>query len=180
MIKIQLVDDEPYILNALQRALHRYAWEVHAFKNINAAINALSEHEYAVILSDYQMPDLDGITYLQLAKQKQPQALRMVLSAYGDRHSMMQAINKAEVYRFLSKPWEDYEIEAALRSAVDLYELRMENQRLLAHIRTQQTALTRQQQELQRLEAAYPGITQVKRDAEGAVLIEVEEQTYHG
>ncbi|WP_373387425.1 response regulator [Pseudomonas alcaligenes] len=172
MIKIQLVDDERNILASLQRLLRPHPWEVHAFSDAQEALQALTEHEYAVIISDYKMPNLDGITYLQFAKQRQPHAMRMVLSGHGDRQSMMQAINRAEIYRFLSKPWEDYEIETALQAAIDLYQLRSENQRLLAQVRNQQNALERQRQELQRLEQEHPGITRVLRDADGALLLE--------
>jgi DNA-binding NtrC family response regulator len=175
MIKIQLLDDEPHILKALQRVLHPHHWEVHSFSDGHTALEALTEHEYAVIISDYQMPSLDGITYLQFAKQRQPHAIRMMLSAHGDRQSMMQAINRAEVYRFLSKPWDDYEIETAVKSAIDLYLLRFENQRLLAQVRSQQSALERQQHELQRLETENPGITRVKRDEQGRVLLDLDE-----
>lgn len=172
MIKIQLVDDEPHVLAALQRALRPHHWDVQAFSNAQDALDALSEHEYAVIVSDYKMPQLDGITYLQFARQRQPNALRMLLSAHGDRQSMMQAINQAEIYRFIPKPWEDYEIETALRSAIDLFLLRTENQRLLAQVREQQSSLDRQQHELLRLEAEHPGITRVRRDTDGSVLID--------
>lgn len=175
MIKIQLLDDEPHILSALQRVLHPYHWQVHGFSDGQAALEALTEHEYAVIISDYQMPDLDGITYLQFAKQRQPHAIRMMLSAHGDRQSMMQAINRAEIYRFLSKPWDDYEVSSAVQSAIDLYLLRFENQRLLAQVRSQQSAIERQQEELLRLEAEHPGITRVKRDAQGTVLLDLDE-----
>lgn len=175
MIKIQLLDDEPHILSALQRVLHPHHWDVHTFSDAQAALEALTEHEYAVIISDYQMPNLDGVTYLQFAKQRQPHAIRMMLSAHGDRQSMMQAINRAEVYRFLSKPWDDYELEAALKSAIDLYLLRFENQRLLAQVRSQQSAIEQQEQELLRLEAEHPGITRVKRDAQGRVLLDLDE-----
>jgi DNA-binding NtrC family response regulator len=172
MIKIQLVDDEPHILSALQRLLHPHRWDIHAFSDPHAALNALTEHEYAVIVSDYHMPSLDGITYLQFAKQRQPHAMRMILSGHGDRQSMMQAINRAEIYRFLSKPWEDYEIEAAVHAGIDLYQLRLENQRLLDQVRSQQSALDRQKEELRRLEAEHPGITRVRRDEDGSVLLD--------
>lgn len=171
MNKIQLVDDEPHILSSLKRALRPNGWDVHTFSNAQEALGALLEHDYAVIISDYQMPTLDGITYLQFAKQRQPDAMRMILSAHGDRHSMMQAINQAEIYRFLSKPWEDYEIEAAVRAAIDLYRLRFENRRLLDQVRAQKRALDIQQSELLRLEGEHPGITRVERDADGSVLI---------
>ncbi|EWC39040.1 response regulator [Pseudomonas stutzeri] len=175
MTKIQIVDDELQVLSALQRLLRPQGWDLHLFTDPQEALQALTEHEYAVIVSDYRMPVLDGITYLRFAKQRQPEALRMVLSGYGDREVMMQAINSAEIYRFLAKPWEDYEIEAALRGAIELYNTRRENSRLLDHLRRQRNALERQRQELLRLEAEQPGITYVRRDADGALLLGTDE-----
>ncbi|WP_375739670.1 response regulator [Pseudomonas boanensis] len=172
MIKIQLVDDERNVLSALQRLLHPQGWTLHLFDDPEAALAALGEHQYAAIVCDLKMPRLDGLTYLQFARQRQPDALRILLSAHGDRSTLMQAINRVEVYRFLSKPWEEYEIESALLAAVDLHRLRNENQRLLAQVRSQQNTLDRQRRELLRLEAEHPGLTRVCRDKDGAVLIE--------
>ncbi len=171
MIKIQLVDDEPNILNALKRLLRPHGWEIHTYNNVEAALTGLMEHRFAVIISDYQMPTADGVTYLQFAKQRQPDAMRLVLSAYGDRNSMIKAINQAEVYRYLSKPWDDYEVVAAIRSAIDIYELKTENQRLLDEVNAQRRMIRAREQELLRLEKDNPGITRVQRDADGSVLI---------
>ncbi|MFO7992557.1 MAG: response regulator [Marinobacter sp.] len=171
MIKIQLVDDEPNILNALKRLLRPHGWEIHTYNNVEAALTGLLEHRFAVIISDYQMPTADGVTYLQFAKQRQPDAMRLVLSAYGDRNSMIKAINQAEVYRYLSKPWDDYEVVAAIRSAIDIYELKTENQRLLDEVNAQRRMIRAREQELLRLEKDNPGITRVQRDADGSVLI---------
>lgn len=173
MIKILLLDDEPNILAALQRVLRREAaWTVDAFSDPQEALEAVANNEYAVIISDYQMPAIDGVTFLQFAKQSQPHAVRMILSAHGDRDSMMHAINRAEIYRFLTKPWDDYELKATLRSAIDLHLLRHQNQRLLEQVRRQQAVLQQQQEELLRLETENPGLTRVRRDEEGAVIIE--------
>ncbi|MGF6693186.1 DNA-binding NtrC family response regulator [Metapseudomonas resinovorans] len=172
MIKIQLVDDEPHILSALQRQLRPQGWVLHTFDKPEVALAALAEHQYAAIICDLNMPQLDGLTYLQFARQRQPDALRMLLSAHGDRSTLMQAINRAEVYRFLSKPWENHDIESALQAAVDLYQLRDENRRLLDQVRGQQNTLDRQRRELLRLEIEHPGLTRVRRDADGAVLLE--------
>lgn len=128
MIKIQLVDDEPNILTSLQRLLRSYPLEVHAFSDVREALQALTEHEYAVIISDYKMPSLDGITYLQFVKQRQPDAVRMVISGHGDRQAMMAAINRAEIFRFLSKPWEEHEVKTALKAAIDLHQQRISKQ----------------------------------------------------
>ncbi|PHQ25983.1 response regulator [Marinobacter guineae] len=171
MIKIQLVDDEPNILSSLRRLLKPQGWEVHTYDNVESALGGLLEHNYAVIVSDYQMPTADGVTYLQFAKQRQPDAMRLVLSAHGDRTSMIKAINQAEVYRYLSKPWNDYEVVATIKSAIDLYQLKVENRQLQNEVDTQKAMLRAREQELLRLEAENPGITRVQRDADGSVLI---------
>ncbi len=171
MIKIQLVDDEPNILSSLRRLLKPQGWEVHTYDNVESALGGLLEHNYAAIVSDYQMPTADGVTYLQFAKQRQPDAMRLVLSAHGDRTSMIKAINQAEVYRYLSKPWNDYEVVAAIKSAIDLYQLKVENRQLQNEVDTQKAMLRAREQELLRLEAENPGITRVQRDADGSVLI---------
>lgn len=171
MTRIQLVDDEPNILSALKRLLRPHGWEIHAYDSVEEALGGLQEHDYAVIISDYQMPTADGVTYLQFAKQRQPDAMRLVLSAHGDRSSMIKAINQAEVYRYLSKPWDDYEVVAAIKAAIDVYELKLENRRLLDRINSQRQIIQAREQELLRLEKDNPGITRVQRDADGSVLI---------
>lgn len=171
MIRIQLVDDEPNILSSLRRLLKPQGWQVDTFNRVEDALGGLLEHEYAVIVSDYQMPTADGVTYLQFAKQQQPHAIRLVLSAYGDRESMIKAINQAEVYRYLSKPWDDYEVVAAIKSAIDLYQLQKENQRLREENDAQRAMIKAREEELLRLESDNPGITRVRRDADGSVLL---------
>ncbi len=171
MIKIQLVDDEPNILSALRRLLKPQGWEIHTYDTVESALGGLLEHDYAVIVSDYQMPTADGVTYLQFAKQRQPDAIRLVLSAYGDRNSMIKAINQAEVYRYLSKPWDDYELVASIKSAIDLYQLKTENRRLRDELDTQKAMIRAREAELLRLETDHPGITRVLRDTDGSVLI---------
>lgn len=172
MTRIQLVDDEPHILSALKRVLRSHDWDIEAFDDATKALAALKETPYDVIVSDYQMPIMDGITYLQFAKQLQPHAIRLIMSAHGDRTAVIKAINQAEIYRFVSKPWEDYEIEAAIRSAVDLSGLQRENRQLLQEVLSQKEILKQRENELLRLERVNPGITRVERDADGSIVID--------
>lgn len=172
MTRILLLDDEPNILNALKRLLREEDWQVDTFTDAETALEALLSHTYSVIVSDYQMPGMDGVTFLQFARQRQPDTIRLMLSAHGDRQSMISAINRAEIYRFLSKPWEEYEIQAALRSAVDLYQVTLENRSLLAEVRRQGDLLRQREEELLRLEQDNPGITRVRRDEDGSIMID--------
>ncbi|MBJ6136584.1 response regulator [Marinobacter litoralis] len=174
MTRILLLDDETNILTALKRLLRKEDWQLDAFADAEDAISALQTHSYSVIVSDYKMPGMDGVTFLQFARQIQPDTIRMMLSGHGDRQSMITAINRAEIYRFLSKPWEDYEIQAAMRSAVDLYQVTIENRRLLDQIKRQNNLLRQREEELLRLEQANPGITRVRRDKDGSIIIDDE------
>lgn len=172
MTHILLLDDEANILSALKRLLRKEGWKIHTFTDAEEAIRALQTTTYSVIVSDYKMPAMDGVAFLQFARQMQPDAIRMMLSGYGDRQSMITAINRAEIYRFLSKPWEDYEIQAATRSAVDLYNVTVENHRLLERIKHQDDLIREREQELLRLEQLSPGITRVHRDKDGFIVID--------
>lgn len=172
MTRILLLDDEANILSALKRLLREEDWQIDAFTDAESAVEALSTATYSVIVSDYKMPVMDGVTFLQFARQRQPDAIRLMLSGHGDRQSMISAINRAEIYRFLSKPWEEYEIQAAIRSAVDLYEVTVENRQLLDQIKRQNDLLRRREEELLRLEQDNPGITRVRRDQDGSIVID--------
>lgn len=172
MTRVLLLDDEANILAALKRLLRNKDFKVDTFTQAEEALDALQENVYGVIVSDYQMPTMDGVTFLQFARQRQPDAIRLILSAHGDRQSMINAINRAEIYRFLSKPWEDYEIQAAIRSAADLYHMKLENRQLLDEIRRQKDLLRQREQELLRLENENPGITRVARDEDGSIIID--------
>lgn len=172
MTHILLLDDEANIISALRRLLREEDWQVAAFTDAESAIDALQTDHYTVIISDYKMPLMDGVTFLQFARQRQPDAIRMMLSGHGDRQSMINAINRAEIYRFLSKPWDDYEIRAAIRSAVDLHHVTVENRRLLEETRRQKDLLRQREEELLRLESENPGITRVRRDQDGSIVID--------
>jgi DNA-binding NtrC family response regulator len=169
MIRIQIVDDEPNILKSLARLLRSDEWELECSSDPHEALEALKYNEYGLIISDFQMPGLDGLTYLRFARQRQPDALRMVLTGQADCTSMMKAINQAEVHRFLVKPWDECELLVAVRSALSIYRMRKDNQRLIEKVRYQQLIMNAQGQELRRLETEHPGLIHVSRDSDGVI-----------
>lgn len=175
MINIQLVDDDPAILSALKRVIHDEGWVIDAYTDPQEALVALSINSYAVIVSDLHMPQLDGITYLQFSKQLQPHAIRLLLSGHGDRDSLTKAINHASIYRFVSKPWDSYELLSALRSAVELYQLQSERRQLLDELQRQKNIIARHQNEWQQLQKKHPALLEVLRDEDGNILLEQEQ-----
>ncbi len=172
MIRLQVIDDEPAILKAIQRLLRQEDWQVDTFSDPQDALQALTRASYNLILCDLRMPQLDGITYLQFARQRQPGAMRLLFSGHGDRESLVQAINQAQVQRFISKPWDDYELLETLRSCLQLQQLQMEQQRLLLQVQQQQDQLQRQQQALQEMQRRHPQLFSLTRAEDGSILLE--------
>jgi FixJ family two-component response regulator len=96
----------------------------------------------------------------------------MILSGYADLNGLISAINEVGISRFMSKPWNDYELVSAIGQALALRDLSLENQRLADQARVANGTLTAHDLELKRLEAEEPGITHVVWDADGSVVID--------
>ncbi|MES2013315.1 MAG: response regulator, partial [Pseudomonadota bacterium] len=82
------------------------------------------------------------------------------------------AINEAKIQRFIAKPWDDYCLRTDILQALELQSLQMENKRLASEVRHQQGVISLQDLELSRLEMETPGITKVKRTADGYVILD--------
>lgn len=126
---VLFVDDEDNILNALRRGL---ADEDYACLFANSAANALKileDKHVSVIVSDMRMPDMDGLALLKKVKEKYPKVVRMVFSGYSQLQQVIATINQAEVFKFLTKPWNlEEELKPVIRQAVEYYRIRTERE----------------------------------------------------
>lgn len=108
MRKILLVDDEINILHALQRSLRQLqpqmSFDCELCTAPKEAIEKLAVTPFDVVIADYHMPVLNGVDFLRIAREIQPDAIRMMLSASADFSTIMSAVNEAEVFRYLTKP----------------------------------------------------------------------------
>lgn len=172
MTRIMLLDDETSILRALRRSLKVLECDLDIFDNPNEALAALDSHRYTVIVSDYRMPEMDGVTFLKQAKDKQPHAVRLILSGYTDVQGLLGAINEAEIYRFIAKPWDDVDLQITLAKTLEYASLLATNRQLIAKVREQEAQINQQQKELERLERESPGITQVERTEDGYIILD--------
>ncbi|BBO99720.1 response regulator [Sulfuriferula nivalis] len=179
MNRIMLVDDEKNILNALRRVLvsgieingRTESVEVEIFDTPVEALRRAEIVAFDLVISDYRMPEMSGVEFLKAFRNFQPNAARMILSGYADLAGLMSAINEAEIFRFISKPWNDFDLKSAISQALAFRKLMMENQRLADTVRLQQGQLTKQELALRRLEEESPGITKVNWGADGSVII---------
>lgn len=165
MANILIIDDEPCVLNALQRVLAGEGYDVRTASDDQSALHAVAECPCDLVLCDYRIPGMNGVALLSLIKEKQPDAVRIILSGHADLGGAIRGINHAEVYRFLSKPWDSDDLKVTIRQALAYRNLLLENRRLADEVR-------RQRETIDSLESQYPGIAHVKRSADGAVLVE--------
>lgn len=169
MPTIALIDDEELILKSLNRLLRKTNWEVLTFSNPLDALETLNGQNVDIVVSDYRMPQMSGVDFLNQFKKDHPDTIRIILSGQADMQGILNAVNQSEVYRYVLKPWEDEELLHTLRTALKFNDLLRENAELAEIVRIQRDKLKRQQSELNRLEQEMPGITQIKRDADGMI-----------
>ncbi len=181
--RVLLVDDEPNVLSALRRVLggiglaadERLPLTIEAFDRPEDALARVRGTAFDLVISDYRMPGMNGVEFLEQVIAVQPGVARLILSGYADMQGLVEAINRTQIFRFIGKPWQDFELRAAVSQALQHRELLRENQRLADLVRVQQGKLTKQEMELKRLEEQYPGITRVDRADDGSILIEDDE-----
>jgi two-component system, probable response regulator PhcQ len=188
MSTIMIVDDEPPILNALRRLLRVvpcihgkqiFELEIETFTSANDALERAKTNLFDMFISDYRMPEMDGITFLKKAKEFQPDASFLVLSGYADLNGVLRAINEVGIERFVSKPWNDYELVSTISQVLATRALIKENQQLADLIRLDCGDITPQEAEARRLESIEPGITKVNWGPDGSVILdpEIEDET---
>ena len=176
MNRILLVDDEPNVLSALKRllaqAFHNEGLVIETFADARAALARGKEVPFDMVLSDFRMPIMDGVTFLKQFRELQPDAPRLILSATTDFDTLMAAVNEAAIFRYLVKPWAEDELVASLREARE-HHSRISGDRVLANqMRENLGLISAEEKELRRLEVLEPGITVVRRTPDGAILLE--------
>jgi response regulator RpfG family c-di-GMP phosphodiesterase len=127
---ILIVDDEEIVLVALRDTLVREGYTVVASPHAVHALSIIKEHQFSVVITDQQMPMVTGLEFLAQVKQVQPNATRILITAVLSLGTVIDSINKGEIYRFVVKPWLREELLATVKNAVQRYELICNNARL--------------------------------------------------
>ncbi|HEX7639047.1 MAG TPA: response regulator [Burkholderiaceae bacterium] len=183
MHRILLVDDESGVLNALSRLLRLTpivvrgeAWQtrVDTFTSPAEALRTAARRAYDIVVADYRMPEMDGVTFLRGLRELQPDCARVILSGYTDLNGLIAAINEARIDRFVGKPWNDFELVCALTQVLEIRALRMENEALADRVRCERGELSPQALEIKRMELQEPGITHVQWGPDGSVIVDMD------
>ena len=119
--KILCVDDEPSILQSLER-LFKNRFSVLTCESASEALDILRAHpDCAVVLSDYRMPDLNGIELLRQVRIEHPLMSRAILSGQIDLAQVSDAINNQDIHKFFLKPWENEYLTLQMIEALHLH-----------------------------------------------------------
>ncbi|HUJ68420.1 MAG TPA: response regulator, partial [Syntrophorhabdales bacterium] len=121
--KILFVDDEPNVLAAYERQL-RKQFEIATMESGEAGLRAVMESgPYAVVVSDFRMPKMDGIRFLSCVREVSPDTVRMILTGYADVQTAIEAVNEGNIFRFLTKPCPPESLTKAIVAGVEQYRL---------------------------------------------------------
>ncbi|MBW2236891.1 MAG: response regulator [Deltaproteobacteria bacterium] len=127
---VLFVDDEINILKAIQRLLRNEPLQVLCASRAQEALGLLAQHACQVVVTDQRMPEMSGVDLLSSVRERHPDIVRMMLTGYTEMTIAVDAINRGEIFRLITKPWNDEELKATIRQACDHHDLKQEIRRL--------------------------------------------------
>jgi len=129
-----LVDDEPYVLNALERLFRDDGYKVLKAPSGSAALELLTTRPVGVIISDERMPEMSGSELLSCIRELYPDSIRIVLTGHTELEAVMDAVNRGAIYKFLVKPWDPLALRASVEEAFQQHDLILEHRRVREEI----------------------------------------------
>ena len=162
---ILIVDDEPTITNTLNDFFSCEPYGVFIAGSAEKGLEVLAREEIDVVISDEVMPGMHGSEFLSIVRQKYPDTIRIIITGHASIDAAIRSINEGEIYRFFTKPFNVFDLAVTIRQALKQKDLMKETQRLLKIVKQQKATI-------EEMEQQYPGITKVKRDPQGAIIID--------
>ena len=116
---ILVVDDEEQVRTALTRLLEREGYTVTSAEGPTEGLEILRQQPIKLVISDHNMPDMSGIEFFRLIRERHPHVCRIMLTGDPERETIIRAVNEGEVYRFLPKPWNNTTIRVTVYFAFE-------------------------------------------------------------
>lgn len=125
-----VIDDEVEITKSIYRQFRR-KYTVHTASSGSDALELMHKHPIQVVISDQRMPGMTGVDFFSKIKTDYPDTLKLILTGYSDIEAVIDAINEGQVFRYLTKPWNQLELEMAVKEAFEKHSLIADNKRLI-------------------------------------------------
>ncbi|MSS71607.1 MAG: response regulator [Candidatus Latescibacteria bacterium] len=155
-----IVDDEEGILELLSRRFTDWGYRVTPMPGAEQALNILKDVRPDLILADYWMPSMNGIELFKQTQTVCPDAVRLLMTAYGNLNVATAAINEARVYKFIPKPWDDRDLLLTVQRALEHRDLIVESR---AFADTLELMVDENVQEIERLRTALRTVAEKVR-----------------
>lgn len=126
------IDDDASILTLLKRLFQPFGYITFTAESGAEALALLEKNRVDLVISDMQMPNMTGVELLEQIRVKWPDVVRILQTGYSDLSSAIEAINRGEIYRYITKPWANNDIVQIVRDALERKHLLAEKQRLEA------------------------------------------------
>jgi response regulator RpfG family c-di-GMP phosphodiesterase len=132
-INVLYIDDEPHNLTAFKAAFRR-DYNIYLAESAEEGRQILDTHDIQIILSDQRMPVTTGIEFFQSILNTHPEPIRILITGYTDVNAVIDAINLGQVYKYLTKPWNENDIRIFIDKAFEVFRLRKENAELTSKL----------------------------------------------
>jgi len=145
---IVIVDDEEMVLTSLSSFLNlETEYSVKTFTSALAALEFVQNNEIDLVISDYLMPEMDGISFLARVRELKPHVPRIILTGYADKENAIKAINDVGLFQYIEKPWDNEDLLIILRNG-------MERQMLMKQLNDKIGEINKAYEDLQGLQKA--------------------------
>ena len=128
-INILYVDDEKNNLISF-KAIFRIKYQVFTALSGAEAIDILDKNKIEIIITDQRMPEMTGVEFLERILDKHPDPMRILLTGYADMNAVIDAVNKGKIFHYLTKPWNEEELEMTIQRALAVYKAREEEKEM--------------------------------------------------
>jgi two-component system, NtrC family, sensor kinase len=121
-LHVLCVDDEEHILKTVERFCHNEGIPMLAASSVAAALKILENEPVNIIISDYQMPETDGLAFLDEVSNRWPKTIRIILSGFIETSAVTQALEQGKIFGFLPKPWQRSQLKSLIQAASAKYQ----------------------------------------------------------
>ena len=135
--RILIVDDEAHVLSSLKRLFRPTGYETVSCGSAKEALQLIeTSPPFNLVISDYRMPEMDGVEFLTKVRSCSPDSVRMVLSGFADAGSIIAATNEGHIYKFIPKPWDDAFLLSSVSDALGYHAAKREQQNLIIALKS--------------------------------------------
>jgi DNA-binding NtrC family response regulator len=140
---VLVLDDEEMVVSSLRFFLElETEYQVLTFTSASQALRHVADNDVDLVVSDYLMPEMDGLKFLSKVRDMRPEVPRIILTGYADKENAIRAINEIGLYQYIEKPWNNEDLRIIMRNAI-------EKKQLLSKLRQKVEEINRAYSELQ-------------------------------